>query len=168
MHTYYIYSKEPTRIVLKETQQFRLAGRRRKVVIKKEEIMYIPLLETLQHLLNKTAVYEEVNCISGDCIKCVCPICMYCMDIIIVMLKVMDGHQQTCAGILSDYCDGKRFHENQLFSTNPVALQLMLYYDELELCNPLGSRRKKHKIGMLYTKEVCVIPEQCFFLDILL
>lgn len=23
----------------------------------------------------------------------------------------------------------------------------MVYYDELELCNPLGSRRKKHKIG---------------------
>ena len=24
---------------------------------------------------------------------------------------------------------------------------LQVYYDELELCNPLGSRRKKHKIG---------------------
>ena len=28
--------------------------------------------------------------------------------------------------------------------------QIFLYYDELELCNPLGSRRGVHKIGMLY------------------
>lgn len=32
---------------------------------------------------------------------------------------------------------------------NSSVLQIILYYDELELCNPLGSRRKKHKIGIL-------------------
>ena len=85
---------------------------------------------------------------------------IHVLDIIIIFLKVMDGYQQTCAGILCDYCDGKRFHENGLFSTDLVALQLMLYYDELELCNSLGSRHKKHKIGMLYTKQV--IPKQYF------
>ena len=26
-------------------------------------------------------------------------------------------------------------------------VNLMLYYDELELCNPLGSRHKQHNIG---------------------
>lgn len=29
-----------------------------------------------------------------------------------------------------------------------MSLQITLYYDELELCNPLGSHRKKHKIGI--------------------
>lgn len=59
----------------------------------------------------------------------------------------MDTHRHSAEAILSDYCDGKQYREHTLFSTDPVALQLILYYDELELCNPLGSRRKKHKIG---------------------
>lgn len=65
-------------------------------------------------------------------------------------MQVMDTHRQTSTNVLSDYCDGKCCREHPLFSTDPVALQLILYYDELELCNPLGSRRKKHKIGLLY------------------
>lgn len=59
----------------------------------------------------------------------------------------MDTHRHSTEIILGDYCDGKRYREHPLFSNDPVALQLILYYDELELCNPLGSRRKKHKIG---------------------
>ena len=27
------------------------------------------------------------------------------------------------------------------------SLQIQLYYDELEVCNPLGSKAKKHKLG---------------------
>ena len=38
----------------------KLSGHTRKVVVKKEEYMYIPLLETLQNLLNGATVYEEV------------------------------------------------------------------------------------------------------------
>ena len=63
------------------------------------------------------------------------------------MLKVMSTHQQISADTLGDYCDGRAYKSHPLFSTDPVALQLIIYYDELELCNPLGSRRKKHKIG---------------------
>ena len=48
---------------------------------------------------------------------------------------------------LSDYCDGEHFKHHPLFSQNPSSLQIILYYDELELCNPLGSRKRKHKIG---------------------
>lgn len=61
----------------------------------------------------------------------------------------MAGHQVATEGILGDYCDGKKFKEHPLFSIDSSALQLILYYDELELCNVLGSRRKKHKIGKL-------------------
>ena len=53
-------SQEPRRIVLRETSTQRLCGRKRKVVVKKEEVMYIPLLETLQSLLNNTYFFEEV------------------------------------------------------------------------------------------------------------
>ena len=91
--------------------------------------------------------------------------CTYIGDymhlIIIEITQVMDGHCQTRDGILSDYCDAKHCHQHQLFSTDPVALQLILYYDELELCNPLGSRRKKHKIGMSCT---CVLYNVAIYL----
>ena len=47
--------------------------------------------------------------------------------------------------MLGDYCDGELFATSELFQDDPCALQIQLYYDELELCNPLGS--KKHKLG---------------------
>ena len=73
-----------------------------------------------------------------------------CQNVVVCLLmQVMHTHQQTSTNVLSDYCDGKCFREHPLFSDDPVALQLIIYYDEVELCNPLGSRRKKHKIGML-------------------
>ena len=46
---------------MKETSTLRLSGRRRKVVVKKTEIMYVPLLETLQNQLNNETVVEEVS-----------------------------------------------------------------------------------------------------------
>lgn len=50
-------------------------------------------------------------------------------------------------GCLMDYCDGQSYKENPLFQEDPTALQIQLYYDELEVCNPLGSYAKKHKLG---------------------
>ena len=67
----------------------------------------------------------------------------------------MDGHRQQTGGILTDYCDGKQCQANALFSADQAALQLILYYDELELCNPLGSHRKKHKIG-IHVNQMCL------------
>ena len=69
----------------------------------------------------------------------------------------MYTHRQTSTNLLSDYCDGKCFDQHPLFSADPVALQLILYHDELELCNPLGSRRKKHKIGVLFVLRVAIL-----------
>ena len=74
--------------------------------------------------------------------------CIICNSVLLCVLQVMDQHQQSRKDILSDYCDGKCYHEHELFAADPVALQLILYYDEVELCNPLGSRRRKHKLGL--------------------
>ena len=51
--------------------------------------------------------------------------------------------------MMEDYCDSMQYKEHPLFSSQFLNLQVMLYYDEVELCNPLGSKRKKHKIGEL-------------------
>ena len=48
---------------------------------------------------------------------------------------------------MGDYCDGIIFKQHPLFSFEPHALQIILYFDDLELCNPLGTSAKIHKIG---------------------
>ena len=45
-------------------------------------------------------------------------------------------------GLLEDFCDGEVVKNHPLFSTDPQALQIVAYYDELEVCNPLGTQLK--------------------------
>lgn len=66
-----VHFQEPKRIVLKQTRTLRLSGRTRKLVVKKEEAMYVPLLETLQSLLNNTTIYEQA-CHGIHVHPCVC------------------------------------------------------------------------------------------------
>lgn len=48
------------------------------------------------------------------------------------------------------FYDGTHFKANKLFSENNPAIALNLYVDEFEVCNPLGTSRKKHKITAVY------------------
>jgi hypothetical protein len=48
---------------------------------------------------------------------------------------------------LSKDGDGDYYNEHPLFKEDPTALQVYLYYDELESCNALESKTKKHKLG---------------------
>ena len=48
--------------------------------------------------------------------------------------------------LISDFCDGK-FVQNHPLCKDKKSLQLALYFDELEVANPLGSKRGKHKLG---------------------
>ena len=52
--------------------------------------------------------------------------------------------------VIEDYCDGAMFKAHPIFSNNPSALQIIAYYDEVEICNPLGSHVKKHKLGVVF------------------
>ena len=61
-------------------------------------------------------------------------------------MQVLNGHGRH-DDIIEDYCDSLQFKNHPLFSNERDALQLQLYYDEVELCNPLGSSAKIHKIG---------------------
>lgn len=64
-------------------------------------------------------------------------------------MQILNSHALN-GGYLGDYCDGKHFSDSLLFQEDPCGLQIQLYYDELEVCNPLGSKAKKHKLGILY------------------
>ena len=52
-------------------------------------------------------------------------------------------------GILRDYCDGTRYSEHPLLNLDTSFFQVMFYYDDLEVCNPIGSKRIIHKLGIL-------------------
>ena len=53
---------------------------------------------------------------------------------------------------ISDFCDGSFFKTHPLFSVSLNALQLIAYYDELEVCNPLVSHSGIHKLGKMNHK----------------
>ena len=53
-------------------------------------------------------------------------------------------------GIIRDYCDAAMFLKHPLLTLDSNFLQIFLYYDDLEVCNPLGSKRIIHKLGKLF------------------
>lgn len=61
-------------------------------------------------------------------------------------VQVQSCHKRS-DGLMGDFCDGKLYRDHALFTSNPKALQVMLYYDDVEICNPLGSKSKIHKLG---------------------
>ena len=43
---------------------------------------------------------------------------------------------------MQDYCDSPSFKEHPLYKDEPNALQIQLYYDDVEVVNPLGGNTK--------------------------
>jgi len=63
----------------------------------------------------------------------------------------MSGPHQSPTDLLVDICDGELFKHHPVFLRNEEALQIIAYYDDLTLTNPIGSSAKKHRIGKQYT-----------------
>ena len=59
-------------------------------------------------------------------------------------------HRIHTDGSVEDFCDGSVFAKHALFSRDPHALQIIAYFDEVEICNPLGSHVKRHKLGIVF------------------
>ena len=53
-------------------------------------------------------------------------------------------------GVVKDVRDGSNFRNNSYFVNNPDSVPLLLFQDELEVCNPIGSGKCKHKINVTY------------------
>lgn len=50
-----------------------------------------------------------------------------------------------------DFCDGLIFKEHPMFGSDPYALQIISYFDELEVVNPIVvSYVSKHKLGCIF------------------
>ena len=61
-------------------------------------------------------------------------------------MKIKWGHHRT-DNVLGDFCDDQAYKEYLLFSCYPNALEILFYYDEVEVCNPIGLKAKIHKLG---------------------
>ncbi|XP_028418465.1 uncharacterized protein LOC114543835 [Dendronephthya gigantea] len=109
---------EPEKVVMGKFHKKIRKGSRLVDIEKEDKAYYVPLIKSIQQLLNNEAVVEEI-----------------------------DNPHARQDGLLGDFCDGEEFKSHPLFSTDMYALQLLLFFDELQVCNPLGSRANTHKIG---------------------
>ena len=66
-----------------------------------------------------------------------------------VWREVQSEHRST-DDFMRDICDGSYVRNHLLFHTHPSALQIILYTDDIEIVNPIGSHTTKHKLTMFY------------------
>ena len=111
--------QDPVEIKLGDCYQCRGYGDSRRKVTGYDSFQYVPLFDSLTALLVDESIYNAV----------------------------LTPRSNTSSELLSDFCDGTLYKTHPIFSTNPRALQIILYYDELELVNPIGCFVKRHKIG---------------------
>ena len=59
------------------------------------------------------------------------------------------GFSMQCStdGIMRDFCDASFVRSHHVFTSHPNALQFVLYYDDIEVANPLGAKAGAHKLG---------------------
>lgn len=82
---------------------------------------YVPILPTLQHILTDKDIAHEV-------------------------LK----KRPSSSTRYESFQDGEYFKQNPFFAVEEPRIALILYVDDFEVCNPLGTSRKKHKITAVY------------------
>lgn len=70
-----------------------------------------------------------------------------------VKREVANSHYSS-DGYIQDFCDGSYIKNHVTFQTHPQALQIIIYYVDIEVGNPLGSKSGIHKLGIMYT--LCV------------
>ena len=51
--------------------------------------------------------------------------------------------------VMEDFCDGRLCKSQSLFGIDPSSIQLLVYCDDVEVTNPIGSSATVHKLGML-------------------
>ncbi|XP_028416938.1 uncharacterized protein LOC114541149 [Dendronephthya gigantea] len=113
---------DPERYILGHNHVQVRSGVHRKRSAKFDEMVIIPLLKSLEAMLNEPSILYEIK----------------------------HSHKSRQPGRICDFCDGELFQRHPLFSKDKSALQIILYYDEVECVNPLGSKTKKHKLGLFY------------------
>lgn len=160
VYSSYFLNKEPRRILLGHVSKRRRVGTGYNEVLVNEEFAYVPLLQSLDQMLNQPTVLTQViqQASHNKNVNRNCYFVKFCflhvkrpnpileLEKTQYSLQVLNVHKST-DGYIRDFCDGQLYKCHPLFSRNPQAIQIILYYDELEIANPLGSKAGKHKLG---------------------
>lgn len=109
-------------IPISQTVCKRKHGALKEFFIKDKVFHYIPLVKSLEQFL----LHPKIFCM------------------------IETGPQRCKDGFFYDIVDGSLLKSHPLFAKIPNALQIVLYTDEIEICNPLGSFTTKNKLLMVY------------------
>ena len=63
-----------------------------------------------------------------------------------VLEEVRKTHDST-DNVMKDFCDVEFWKTHSVFKKYTGALQFILYYDDIEVSNPLGAKAGMHKLG---------------------
>ena len=119
---FFFFFQEPKCVVLGKTLKPVAHGAKHRIKEMSDCFYYIPILETMTVLLNNKKIQEEV----------------------------LKEPQYRDDGKLGDFTDGVVFSNHVVFYSDAQALQIILYYDDCDLCNSAGSHVTKHKIAFFY------------------
>ena len=92
---------------------------------KKESFMYVPVKENFKTLLEDSSFYKMME-----------------------EVRNRPGHEDDT--VLDDIKDGWSYKNTEYFQQNPDAFCGLLYSDGIEVVNPLGAARGRHKLLQLY------------------
>ena len=144
-------TQNPVTHLLSTSMEWDVVHGVRKLVKNEVTFQYIPIIAVIQAMLHNNVIYEEVQ------IKCSNDMLTTCFILVILnyssilyFMQVMCGHHRD-DDIVEDFCDSKLAKRHPLFGKDTTALQILLYYDEIEICNPIGASKTKHKIGTVTT-----------------
>lgn len=108
--------------------------RRTELILKKRTAIYIPIEKTLQQFLEIPGILDKIICYHNE------------TYIKRSFLNPDDGEEQYLKNIL----DGTIW-KNVLFrNKEKFVLPLTVYFDDFEVCNPLGSHTGIYKLGAIY------------------
>lgn len=68
------------------------------------------------------------------------------VEAVSLFIQILQEHNYG-NGFIGDFCDGKLFKTHDLFKNNKKSLQIIAYFDEVEVCNPLAGHAGIHKLG---------------------
>lgn len=90
----------------------------------RQTFQYIPILPLLSELLNNRHIQATVLQNRGPSVG--------------------------ASSVYRSFHDGSCFRENRFLCGTELTISLILYIDDFEICNPLGTSRKKHKVTGVY------------------
>ena len=99
-------------------------------VEQRRSFQYVPLLQLLQEVLSHNKIVNKV--IEEHTAQ--------------INREALHGDQR----VYRSFRDGENYKTNSFLAVDELRFSIKLYIDEFEVCNPLGTSRKKHKLCGVY------------------